>query len=94
MTDDDKNNITEVLLVKSLEGEDLSPAEAERVARQSRERGQMLQRFEAMEADIAEVIADHKKAKMVIKWIVGLLVVNYGATFRDTLETLLFNVVD
>ena len=88
---DDK---TEVLIIDSLVGKKLTKDQAEIVASRMQANTDSAARFNALEDKLEEVIADHDKAKKAIKWLIGFLAINYGATFRETFETAIMGIAN
>ena len=80
---DDK---TEILMIDSLTGKKLTREQADIIVNRMQANTDSAARFDALEDRLEDVIADHDKAKKVIKWLIGFLVINYGATFRESFE--------
>lgn len=76
---------TEILVKKGLMGDDLTHSEAARVAERLQDNTDALARFLAIEDQLDDIIKAVDNAKKAVKWLIGFLVLNYGATFHEAI---------
>ena len=69
---------TQIILKKSLLGEDLTEDEADIVVNRAQDNSDAVERFEALEAEIEQI-------KKVAKWLGALLLANYSSNLLDWL---------
>ena len=81
------------LIHESLTGKDLTEEEAHHLAEQMQGTTAAVLRFEALEGDLIEIVGVVNRIKKAVKWIIGLLIVNYGATFWDSIKSVIVDVI-
>jgi len=76
-------------LIQESLAKDMPEDDARRLAEQSQANTAAVLRFEALEADLIEIVSVVNKIKKAVMWVIGLLVANYIGTFWGSIESLL-----
>ena len=69
-------------LIQDSLAKDMPEEDARRLAEQSQANTAAVLRFEVLEADLIEIVGVVHKIKKAVKWIIGLLALNFFATFE------------
>ncbi len=84
---------TEILVRRSMMGDDLTPEEADVVASRLEDNTRAMHRFMAIEEQIGEILIVIHRVKSAGKWVITFLIANYGLTFRESIESVIMGIV-
>ena len=73
-------------LIQDSLAKDMPEDDARRLAEQSQTNTAAVLRFEALESDLIEIVGAVHKIKQAVKWIIGLLTINFFATFEEVIR--------
>ena len=69
------------LMQDSLTGKDLTEEEARHLADKFQSNSEAILRFEALEADLIEIVGVVNKLKRMVVWLIAILAANWIVTF-------------
>ena len=73
-------------LIQDSLAKDMPEDDARRLAEQSQSNTAAVRRFEALESDLVEIVSVIHKIKKAVKWLIGLLALNFFATFEEVIR--------